>query len=213
MMGDRDYRSLIRRVIDAIGKEIEINIDVSDNDKIGIHEITGCIRRAYFNRIDPLEYKHQNFGELSVGLLHKLHYGTKKIEFDMDGIKLIGNADMIIDDAIIIFRSTIKTMENPLAADMIYLNACLWMYNKNDGIIVYITTDGQESSFSLTRNKSMFEETARRVRILHNLLVEKKLPILEPSSECSTCQYYQRCYMKQKIGKTITISDIMGMKK
>ena len=45
----------------------------------------------------------------------------------------------------------------------------------------------------------MFEETARRVRVLHDLLVEKKTPILEPSSECSTCQYYQRCYTKQKI--------------
>ena len=120
---------------------------------------------------------------------------------------------MIVDDAVILFRSADESIENPLAADMLYLNACLWMYKKTDGIIVYITNNKQESSFSLTKNKLMFEETARRVRVLHDLLVEKKTPILEPSSECSTCQYYQRCYTKQKMGKSISIGNLMGMKK
>ena len=213
MMGDRDYRNLIRGALDAIGKEVEIKIDVTDNNTIGIHEITGCIRRAYFNRVDPLDYHHQSFGELSAGLLHKLHYGTKKAEFDLGEIKLIGSADMIVDDAVILFRSADGSIENPLATDMLYLNACLWMYNKNDGIIVYITSDKHESSFSLTKNKFMFEETVRRVRVLHDLLVEKKTPILEPSLECSACQYYQRCYTKQKMGKSISIGSLMGMKK
>ena len=207
------YRGLIKGALHAIGKEVEIKIDVADNNTIGIHEITTCMRRAYFNRIDPLDYQHQNFGELSAGLLRKLHYGTTNAEFDLNGIKLFASADMIVDDAVILFRSADESIENPLAADMLYLNACLWMYKKTDGIIVYITNNKQESSFSLTKNKLMFEETARRVRVLHDLLVEKKTPILEPSSECSTCQYYQRCYTKQKMGKSISIGNLMGMKK
>ncbi len=213
MMGDRDYRSLIKGALNAIGKEIEIKIDATDNNTIGIHEITTCMRRAYFNRIDPLDQQHQNFGDLSAGLLRKLHYSATNAKFDLNGIELFVSADMIVDDAVILFRSADGLVENPIAADMLYLNACLWMYEKIDGIIVYITSDKQESSFSLTKNKLMFEETMRRVRVLHDLLVEKKTPILEPSLECSTCQYYQRCYTKQKTGKTISIGNLMGMKK
>ena len=81
---------------------------------------------------------------------------------------------------------------------MLYLNACLWMYEKTDGIIVYITNNKQESSFSLTKNKLMFEETARRVRVLHDLLVEKKTPILEPSSECSSANIIKDVIQNKK---------------
>jgi CRISPR-associated exonuclease Cas4 len=59
----------------------------------------------------------------------------------------------------------------------------------------------------------MFEETVRRVRVLNNLLGEKKVPILEPSEECSSCQYYERCYLKQKIGRAINLHDLLGLKK
>ena len=57
----------------------------------------------------------------------------------------------------------------------------------------------------------MFEEVVRRVRVLKDLLEEKKVPILEPSIECSSCQYYERCYVKQKIGKQITLQDLFGI--
>ena len=39
MMGDRDYRGLIKGALHAIGKEVEIKIDgFADNNTIGIHE-------------------------------------------------------------------------------------------------------------------------------------------------------------------------------
>jgi len=95
----------------------------------------------------------------------------------------------------------------------LYLNACMWIFNKIEGVIVYITPDGKEGSFSLTKEKKMFEEIVRRVRVLNDLLNEKKVPILEPSTECSSCQYYERCFVKQKIGKQITINDLFGLKK
>jgi len=120
---------------------------------------------------------------------------------------------MIVDDAIIIFRTTPELAENPLASDLLYLNSCMWIFNKIEGIIVYITPDGKESSFSLTKEKKMFEEVVRRVRVLKDLLEEKKVPILEPSIECSFCQYYERCYVKQKIGKQINIHELFGMSK
>jgi len=147
------------------------------------------------------------------GLLQKMEYGGKEGEYSIEDITLKGKADMIVDDAIIIFRSTMKTPENPFALDLLYLNACMWIFKKIEGIVVYLTPDGKEESFSLTKQNKMFEELVRRVRVLKDLLEEKKVPILEPSIECSSCQYYERCFIKQKMGKQINIEDLIGFGK
>ena len=57
----------------------------------------------------------------------------------------------------------------------------------------------------------MFEEVIRRVRVLSNLLDEEKLPILEPSTECARCQYYEKCYIKEKIGKSLSLKEMIGL--
>lgn len=212
-MGDRDYRSLIKNAIDSIGREIEVEIDATDINKIHLKETTQCLRRSYYDRVDPIEIERRGFNELIGGLLRKLQYGTQPKEFDIEDIKLRAQADMVVDDAILLFRSAQEVMETPRAGDILFLNACMWMYDKPDGIIVYITGDRKESSFSLTKNKKMFEEVIRRVRVLNNLLNEKKTPIVEPSEDCSDCQYYQRCFMKKKEGKQITLSELIGFKK
>jgi CRISPR-associated exonuclease Cas4 len=213
MMGDRDYRQLIKNAIDSIGRDIEPKIDSKDNKTIHVHEVVRCIRRSYFDRVDPIEVKRTSFSHLMSGLLQKMEYGGKEGEFSIEDITFKGKADMIVDDAIIIFRSTPEIAENPLASDLLYLNSCMWIFNKIEGIIVYITPDGKESSFSLTKEKKMFEEVVRRVRVLKDLLEEKKIPILEPSIECSSCQYYEKCFVKQKIGKQINIQELFGLRK
>jgi CRISPR-associated exonuclease Cas4 len=213
MMGDRDYRQLIKNAIDAIGRDIEPKIDPKDNKTIFVHEVVRCLRRSYLDRIEPIEIKRTSFNNLMSGLLQKMEYGGKEGEFPIEDITLKGKADMIVDDAVIIFRSSLQIEESPIAADLLYLNACMWIFNKIEGIIVYITPDGKESSFSLTKEKKMFEETVRRVRVLKDLLEEKKVPILEPSVECSSCQYYEKCFVKQKIGKQINIHELFGINK
>ena len=135
------------------------------------------------------------------------------LEFEIDEIKFKGQAEMIIDDAIIIFRWVNELPENPKANDLLYLNSCMWIFNKMDGIVIYLAGDRKETSFSLARDKKMFEEIIRRVRVLHDLLKQKKTPILEPSDECSTCQYYDKCYIKQKVAKSISLKDLVGMGK
>ena len=62
----------------------------------------------------------------------------------------------------------------------------------------------------------MFEEVVRRAKVLHDLLIRKnddpkaKPPIVEPSLDCLECQYYERCYIRKKEGKQITISSLFG---
>ena len=212
-MGDRDYRSLIKNSIDSIGRELDIKIDAKDIQTIHLHEVVRCLRRSYFDRIDPQAVERQGFNDLLSGLLRKLGYGAEAGEFDIEGIKLRGQADMMVDDAVILYRSASETPETPRANDLLFLNACLWIFNKMDGIIIYITGDRRESSFSLSKDKKMFEEVIRRVRVLNDLLKEKKVPILEPSEDCSSCQYYQRCFIKEKIGRSVSIAELVGLKK
>ena len=214
MMGDRDFRTIIQSALGSIGKELQLDIDPKNIQTIHLQEVVQCLRRSYFDRIDPVEIERRGFNELLSGLLRKLEYGSEPKVFEIDDIKLQGQTDMIVDDAIMLFRPAAQSeLENPLANDVLYLNACLWIYDKTEGIVVYITGDRKETTFSLTRNKKMFEEVIRRVRVLNNLLKEQKAPILEPSTECSECQYYEKCFMKKKNSKHVDIGEMLGMGK
>ncbi|MBT3579868.1 MAG: hypothetical protein HOG44_01520 [Nitrosopumilus sp.] len=214
MMGDRDFRTTIQTALSSIGKELQLDIDPKNIQTIHLQEVVQCLRRSYFDRIDPVEIERRGFNELLSGLLRKLEYGSEPKVFEIDDIKLQGQTDMIVDDAIMLFRPAAQSeLENPLANDVLYLNACLWIYDKTEGIVVYITGDRKETTFSLTRNKKMFEEVIRRVRVLNNLLKEQKAPILEPSTECSECQYYEKCFMKKKNSKHVDIGEMLGMGK
>ena len=213
MMGDRDFRTIIQSALGSIGKELQLDIDPKNIQTIHLQEVVQCLRRSYFDRIDPVEIERRGFNELLSGLLRKLEYGSESKIFEIDDIKLEGQTDMIVDDAIMLFRPAQGELENPVANDVLYLNACLWIYDKTEGIVVYITGDRKETTFSLTRNKKMFEEVIRRVRVLNNLLKEQKAPILEPSAECSECQYYEKCFMKKKNSKHVDIGEMLGMGK
>lgn len=217
MMGDRDVRSIVKNAVDSIGRELEIEIDVKDIKTIHLKEVVQCLRRSYYDRVDPKEVERRGFNDLLSGLLRKLQYGSDPKEFSVDDIKLKGQADMIADDLIILFRPTNITLEmsleTPLANDVLYLNACMWIYDKKDGMILYITGNKEEIIFSLTRDKKMFEEVIRRVRVLSDLLKEQKTPILEPSNDCTDCQYYQRCFITKKNAKHVSLSEMLGLGK
>ena len=146
-------------------------------------------------------------------MFRNLEYGSKSAQFSLDDLTLEGQADMVVDDLIMLFKSVKKFPDDPFAKDILYVNACMWIYDKIDGIIIYIDGNGKEVSFSVTRNKKMFEEVVRRVRVLVDLLKEKKIPILEPSIECSTCQYYERCVTQRKESKTINLMNLLGKSK
>ncbi len=213
MMGDRDYRSIIKNAIDSIGRELKIEIDANDFKTINLLEVVQCLRRSYYDRTDSKEIDRRGFNDLLSGLLRKLEYGSEPKEFALDDIKLKGQADMKVDDTIILFRPTQTIPESPHANDLLYLNACLWIYGKTDGMIIYITGDKEEFTFSLTRDKKMFEEVIRRVRVLSDLLIEQKTPILEPSINCLNCQYYQRCFISKKNSKQFDLAEILGLSK
>ena len=216
-VGDRDYKQIVRDAIDSIGEDIVFKIDAKDNSTIYLQEATKCLRRSFYDRTDPLETEQTQFNKVLGGLFRKMKSQATMGNYDMDGgLALKGQVDMIKDDVILIFRSVDKFPENPMPVDILYVNACMWMFDKIEGVIVYITPDGKEDSFVANRNQKMFEEVVRRTKVLHDLLEKNKAdpkakpPIIEPSPDCLDCQYYERCYIKKKTGKTVTISSLFG---
>jgi len=198
MMGDRDFRSIVKNAVDSIGRELEIEIDAKDIKTIHLKEVVQCLRRSYYDRVDSKEVERRGFNDLLSGMLRKLQYGSNPKEFAIDDIKLRGQVDMMVDDSIILFRPANTSIETPLANDLLYLNACMWIYDKTDGIIIYITGN---------------KEDIRRVRVLSDLLKEQKTPILEPSNDCTDCQYYQRCFITKKNTKQVSLSEMLGLSK
>jgi len=215
--GDRDYKQIVRDAIDSIGEDISLKIDANDPSIIYLHETTKCLRRSFYDRTDPLETEQTQFNKVLGGLFRKMKSHSTIGKYDMTGgLTLKAQVDMIKDDVIMIFRSVHHYPENPLPVDILYVNACMWMFNKIEGVIVYITPDGKEDSFVTNKNQKMFEEVIRRARVFYDLLKRRstdskaKPPIIEPSLDCLDCQYYERCYIRKKEGKQITISSLFG---
>ena len=209
--GDRDYKQVVRDAIDSIGEDVSFKIDTKDINTIYLYEATKCLRRSFYDRTDPLETEHTQFNKVLGGLFRKMKSHSSTGKYDMTGgLTLKGQVDMIKDDVVLIFRSIAKFPENPIPADMLYVNACMWMFDKIEGVIVYITPDGKEDSFVTNRNQKMFEEVIKRTRVFQDFLKEKRLPIIEPSQDCLTCPYYERCYIRKKEGKQISIASLFG---
>jgi len=217
VVGDRDYKQIVRDAIDSIGEDAQLKFDLKDSNTIYLHEATKCLRRSFYDRTEPLETEQTQFNKVLGGLFRKMKSQSTIGKYEMDGgLALKGQADMIEDDVILIFRSVNRYPENPLPVDILYINACMWMFNKIEGVVVYITPDGKEESFVTNKNQKMFEEVIRRTKVFHDLLERRntdpkaKPPIIEPSMDCLDCQYYERCYIRKKEGKQITLSSLFG---
>ena len=90
MMGDRDFRNIVKNAVNSIGKELEMDIDPKDIHTIHLMEAIQCLRRSYYDRTDPQEVDKRGFNDLLSGLLRRLEYGSKPKEFVIDNIKLKG---------------------------------------------------------------------------------------------------------------------------
>ena len=135
-------------------------------------------------------------------------------EYKVDNLILEVNADMVINEEFILrFEVVANLPEIPHPRDLLYLNACLFAFNKSDGIIMYINLEGKTIGFSVTKNNRMFEEIIRRTRVLNTLLRESKVPIVEPSDQCITCKYYQRCYYREKKTSNFSLETLLGLGK
>ena len=184
-----------------------INPNLGDESKISIGEASGCLRSAYLDRKEPAERTHKQMMSkiIEKGALSILE---KPVEGQIDAgsnVKLVGRADRVEDDVVMIFRSTPEELpEMPYAEHFMQLNTYLYMFNKEEGVIIYFDKEGNEMEFIVPKSEKLLNETFRRARILNTLLRNNVLPALEPSERCMTCPYSEKCYYpsedKQKWG-------------
>ena len=213
MLGDIDIRSMIEKTIDKIYDDFQ-NVDKRNPDRIHALEVSRCTRLSYYERKDPL--RDDKTARMSILLKDSIRRTFNNIrgEYKVGNLILEVNADMMINEEFIVrFEVVANLPEIPHPRDLLYLNACLFAFNKSDGIIMYINLEGKTIGFSVTKNNRMFEEIIRRTRVLNTLLRESKVPIVEPSDQCITCKYYQRCYYREKKTSNFSLETLLGLGK
>ncbi len=174
----------------------DLNPGMGNESNISVEEASGCLRHAYLDRKQPAEHTHK---QMITNLMEKGAMSTleKPVEGSVDAgsnIKLVGRADRVEDDVVMIFRRVSVLPETPYAQHFIQLNVYLHMFGKEEGVIVYFDNEGNEAEFQLPKNQKLFGETQRRARILNTLLKNNILPTIEPSSRCDACPHNERCY-------------------
>lgn len=213
MLGDIDIRRMIEKTIDKIYDDFQ-NVDKRNPDRIHALEVSRCTRLSYYERKDPL--RDDKTARMSILLKDSIRRTFNNIrgEYKVGNLILEVNADMMINEEFIVrFEVVANLPEIPHPRDLLYLNACLFAFNKSDGIIMYINLEGKTIGFSVTKNNRMFEEIIRRTRVLNTLLKESKVPIVEPSDLCLTCKYYQRCYYREKKTSNFSLETLLGLGK
>ena len=218
MLGSRNLHEMIENAIDDIYKNLSIKIDKTNSDRIHAIEASGCTRFAYYERKDSLPSDNAA-AKISSLLGNSMRHSLSNIrgEYKIDTLALEVNADMIMADEFILRFEIVPALpEVPHPQHMLYLNACLFAFNKDEGFLIYMTEDGKMVEFSVTKNNKMFEEIVRRARVLSTLLKENRVPIVEPSNICTTCKYFERCYARKKVkdeGSGFILEEIFKPKK
>jgi CRISPR-associated exonuclease Cas4 len=217
MLGGKNLHEMIENAIGDIYENQSIKIDKTNSDKIHAIEASGCTRFAYYERKDslPSDNAAKVSSLLGNGVRHLL--SNARGEYKVDTLVLEVNADMIMANEFIVRFEIVPTLpEVPHPQHMLYLNACLFAFNKDEGFLIYVTEEGKMVEFSVTKNNRMFEETIRRARVLSTLLKENRVPIVEPSIICTTCKYFERCYARKKVkeeGSGFILEEIFKSKK
>ena len=209
MLGGRNFHKIIEDELIKASKDLTLNYDQS-----GIHvsEITRCSRLSYFERMDPFVDESSNaLRNILRGSITKLLNGKTK-QYKIDDLTIYATVDLLVsNDLVVNLIPVSKLPDYPHPNDLLYANACMFIFEIQGGFIVYFTHDGKFAEFSVSSSKRMFEQVVRRARILHLLLKEKKTPVVEPSEYCFSCKYYQRCFGQQKESEHLL--DILGIGK
>jgi CRISPR-associated exonuclease Cas4 len=210
MLGGRDLRETIEKTFDRLYDDLNAKIDKKNNEKIHVIEASSCTRLAYYERRDPLP--PDNISKISILLSNGMRHSLSNLhgEYKAENLTIEVNADMIIADEYVVRFEIVPVLPDvPHPSHLLYLNACLFAFNKDEGFLIYMTGEGKTAEFSVSKSNKMFEEIIRRARVLSTLLKDNKVPIVEPSELCRSCKYFERCYAREK-GKDDGTSDILA---
>jgi CRISPR-associated exonuclease Cas4 len=215
MIGDRDVRKMIEKTFDKIYDSIDQVPRNDDPDVIHVLEACRCTRLSYYERKDSVSAP-RTISKVSILIKDSVRRSFNNVEgeYKVDNLSIQGTADTIIDNQFVVrFELVAQLPDTPHPRDLLYLNACLFIFNKIDGVIIYMTPEGHTSEFFVTKNNKMFEDVIRRARILSTLLKESKIPMIEPCDLCLNCKYYERCYYRERKISSFSLDALFGLGK
>jgi len=198
MLGSRDVKKMIHKEFESAYNN-QIRDSETSTEKIHAKEASRCTRLAYYERKNPLPPDSNSAISVLIKDSIRRLFGNINSEYKVDALSILASADMLVDKEYVVkieLVSKLPTMPHP--SDLLYLNACLFAFDKMDGILIYTNIEGNTVEFSLTRNNRMLHEIVRRAKILSTLLNEDRVPIVEPSELCLSCKYYERCYAQER---------------
>jgi CRISPR-associated exonuclease Cas4 len=200
---------MIEKILDKMCDDPSQNFSSNDAQKVHAIEASRCTRLSYFERKDPI--LADNVEKISILLKEGIRHSFKNVhsEYKVDDLTLGVTADLILNNEFIVKFEIVSILpEIPHPRDLLYINACLFAFNKFEGILVYITYEGKFEEFTVTKSNRMFEEIIRRAKVLSTLLTEGKVPIV-----CLTCKYYGRCYNREKKGSNYSLDNLFAFRK
>jgi CRISPR-associated exonuclease Cas4 len=209
MLGGRDVRKILLAYMNE--RHRKLRRIIYDPTRIYTSEASQCTRLSYYERVDPI---NSNLAELFQTLMtHGFRHSFENIEseYKTDNLTLVLTADIILEKELVVrLQITDSLPDSPKPQDLLYLNACLYAFDKPEGVLIYVRGDGKSAEFLVAKSAKMFEELIRRARVLSTLLKEKRVPIVEPSESCMTCKYYGRCYMMERKETSFSIESLFG---
>lgn len=173
-----------------------INPTISDEGKVSVDEVSGCLRSSYYERKNPSERTHKQMIS-KIMQRSALSVMERPQEGQLDAgsnVKIVGRAERVEDEVAMVFRAVDELPEMPYAEHFIQLNAYLHMFNKPEGVIVYFDREGNEMEFQVPKSERLLNETKRRARILNTLLKNNIVPMIEPSQRCLDCPHNEKCF-------------------
>lgn len=186
----------LKRIFEKRVSDKNNDTNLKGTDEFHLNDLSSCLRYTYYNKIDPIDdrivEKLLNIKSKNNIISNNLHHVYK-----IDSLVLHANVDDIFDDVVVKVELIDDIPDNPLPRDIIYVNACLFILKKFTGLLVYLDMSKKLRYFFITKNERMFDELVRRGKILRTLLEERRLPVMEISSDCLNCKYYGRCYNRE----------------
>ncbi len=175
-----------------------------DPSTIYVSEASGCLRKAYYDRVSPSPTLDVTNIVLTIGNgIHRVlqQYLVRKgwkpeveVRLRIRAGELVGHADLVAPDSTVVELKTVSEVPSrPYPNHVMQANAYINMLESKEGYIAYIGRDGKVKVFKVRPNRKLFIKLIKRANHLHYSLVNLKPPKPERGPLCNQCPYRWRC--------------------
>jgi len=119
----------------------------------------------------------------------------------MDGILKISGEFCVIDYKSM-YSNQFSRLQEPLDKHIIQIEIYLWLLDLKSGILLYENKDSQKiKMFEVDYNEDLINKIIKRLGILKEIVLNKKLPsrpFTKDSSKCKACEFHTTCWKDVK---------------